>query len=232
MAMGAVDGFRRRVKDQRVAAGLGLGGHGGLDLGQDFFAHPLALFAQRGLRLAFILVNGRAAILQLLQLVGGGLFAAVAFVGGNGLVVGLLPKAADNRRCPFSNRPSCSCHPCRAGWRVPGWRPGPVWSCNNCRTACRKSTVAILVCARAEPPKKVISKTTGKIVRKIFFMGTGKQNPPAKPNQKSRGGVKIYAAGKTRSALCRRGRVTMCSPLVEQPAAAGRTARIGGGRSC
>src|SRR5579862_1589332 len=38
------------------------------------------------------------------------------------------------------------------------------------------STVAIFCCARAEPLKKVISKTAGKMIRKTSFMGTGKQN--------------------------------------------------------
>ena len=75
---GAVDGFRCRVKNQRVTGRFGLGGDGGLDINQDFFTHPLALLAQRGLRLPFVLINGGFVGLQFLQFVGGGLFAALA----------------------------------------------------------------------------------------------------------------------------------------------------------
>ena len=77
----------------------------GLDFGQNLVAHLLALVVQRGLRLAFKLVNGRAALLQLLELVRGGLFAAVALFGGNGLVVGLLQKLLVFVVALFANRP-------------------------------------------------------------------------------------------------------------------------------
>ena len=89
---GGIGGFRRGVNDQRIAGGLGLGSHGGFDVFEDVFAHPLALIGKGDLRLPFILVNGRPGILQLFQFGGGSLFAFVAFVGGNGLVIRLLQK--------------------------------------------------------------------------------------------------------------------------------------------
>jgi hypothetical protein len=46
-----------------------------------------------------------------------------------------------------------------------------------------KSTVAIFVCASAEPLKKAINKKAGRVIRKIFFMGIGKQNLPPPPTE-------------------------------------------------
>jgi hypothetical protein len=64
--------------------------------------------------------------------------------------------------------------------------------------------VAIFCCARAEPLKKVINKTAGKIIRKMFLMGTGKQNFQRTPTENWRVPTPVrpimaraFATGKT-----------------------------------
>ena len=89
---GAAETLASGVEHQRVFAGLSLGGNDGFNLDENFLAGHALLFLQVAAGGAIKLLDLLFEIIDVDQPAFGGLLALVAFVGGDGLVAGVIQR--------------------------------------------------------------------------------------------------------------------------------------------